>query len=59
MPINVSVKLLQTSVRVVKNRYVGRSQGNARDKRGVTLPNGETLATTNLVDGGFDLLGKL
>jgi hypothetical protein len=58
MPINVSVKSLQTaSVKVAAaNTYSGSCQCDASDKREITLPNGDTLATTNLVVGGFDLL---
>lgn len=57
MPVNVSVKSLQgASVKQIGEGYTGRCQCDASDKRGVTLPNGQKLATTNLVVGGFDLL---
>jgi len=58
MPVNVSVKSLQTSsVKPISStEYKGRCQCDASDKSEKTLPNGEKLKTTNLVVGGFDLL---
>jgi len=58
IPMSVSVKSLQSgSVKpIAEDCYAGRCQCDASDKRTVILPNGETVATTNLVVGTFDLL---
>ncbi len=55
--IKVQVKSLQTkSVRRTGEGYKGTFQCDASDRRAVTLPNGESVHTTCLVVGGFDLL---
>ena len=57
VPVSVQVKSLQTnSISKTGTRYSGRFQCDASDKRSVRLPNGETVETTCLVVGGFDLL---
>lgn len=57
VPITIEVKSLQTaSVRQTTEGYRGKFQCDASDKRRVELPNGETLETTCLVVGKFDLL---
>jgi len=54
---SIEVKSLQSnSVRKVEGGWTGRFQVDASDCRTVQLPNGETLATTCLVVGEFDLL---
>jgi len=54
---NVESKSLQTSsIRTTNGTCVGRFQCDASDRRPVTLPNGEEVATTCLVVGEFDLL---
>lgn len=51
------VKSLQTnSIRKVGEVYSGDFQCDASDKRPVRLPNGETIQTTCLLVGGFDLV---
>lgn len=56
-PITVQVKSLQSNdVKQIEGGYVGTFQCDASDKRSVTLPNGETIETTCLVVGGFDLV---
>jgi hypothetical protein len=53
----IEVKSLQTnSVRATDNGFHGTVQIDASDKRKITLPNGEELATTCLIAGGFDVL---
>lgn len=55
--IKVEVKSLQTAtIRKEGNSYVAKFQCDASDRRKVTLPNGESIVTTCLVAGGFDLL---
>ena len=58
VPISIEVKSLQT--RTIKKEkdgtLVARFQCDASDSRNVSLPNGETLKTTCLVVGEFDLL---
>lgn len=55
--ISVEVKSLQTAtVRKVDDKYTARFQCDASDRRTVRLPSGETLATTCLMAGEFDLL---
>ena len=58
LPFSVEVKSLQTgSVRRTDDGgWRGAAQVDASDKRPVLLPNGETVATTCLVAGEFDLL---
>lgn len=57
VPVTIEVKSLQTaSVRQTDGGFVGRFQCDASDRRRVELPNGETLQTTCLVVGQFDLL---
>jgi hypothetical protein len=56
-PITVEVKSLQThSVVRTDDGYRGSAQVDASDKRPVELPNGQTVETTCLVVGKFDLL---
>ncbi len=52
------VKSLQTnSIKILEDGTLfGKSQVDASDSREVTLPNGETLKTTCLVAGEFDIL---
>jgi hypothetical protein len=52
------VKSLQThSIQpLAENHYTGKAQVDASDRRPVPLPNGETLTTTCLVVGEFDIL---
>ena len=55
--ITVEVKSLQTaSVRSTNGGYTGRCQVDASDRRPVVFPNGDTLATTCLLTGKFDVL---
>jgi len=55
--ISVESKGLQTnSVREVPGGYIGRFQCDASDRRPITLPNGESLETTCLLVGQFDLI---
>jgi hypothetical protein len=57
VPVTVQVKSLQSnSVRRTDRGYVGTFQCDASDRRPVKLPNGQTLETTCLLVGGFDLL---
>ncbi len=57
IPVSVQVKSLQSnSVRRTDTGYVGTFQCDASDKRSVKLPNGQTVQTTCLVVGGFDLV---
>ena len=57
VPITIEVKSLQTaSVQQTEEGYQGRFQCDASDRRTVELPNGETMQTTCLVVGQFDLL---
>ena len=56
-PFSIEVKSLQTSsVRKTDDGYKGAAQCDASDKRPVKLPNGETVSTTCLVAGEFDIL---
>lgn len=54
----VQVKSLQTNSveKLEDGTWRGKTQVDASDKRLVELPNGEKVATTCLVAGGFDLL---
>ncbi len=55
--INIEVKSLQTAtVKVADGIYSGKFQCDASDRRRVHLPNGESLETTCLLVGQFDLL---
>lgn len=55
--ISVEAKSLQSgSIRKVGDTYTGRFQCDASDRRQVSLPNGETVETTCLLVGEFDLL---
>ena len=55
--VSVQVKSLQSSsVLKTKNGYKGTFQCDASDRRLVRLPNGESVETTCLLVGGFDLL---
>jgi hypothetical protein len=55
--VRVEVKSLQTrSVRKMDDRFVGKFQCDASDRRPVTLPNRQKIETTCLVIGEFDLL---
>jgi hypothetical protein len=57
VPVTVQVKSLQSnSVRRTDSGYIGTFQCDASDGRPVKLPNGQTLETTCLLVGGFDLL---
>jgi hypothetical protein len=57
LPISVQVKSLQTnSVRRTETGFVGTFQCDASDKRAIVLPNKESVETTCLAVGGFDLL---
>lgn len=57
VPITIEVKSLQTaSVQQDDEGYRGRFQCDASDRRTVELPNGESMQTTCLVVGQFDLL---
>lgn len=57
VPITVEVKSLQTaSVQHTDEGYQGRFQCDASDRRTVELPNGESMQTTCLIVGQFDLL---
>lgn len=56
-PISVQVKSLQSnSVRRTETGYTGSFQCDASDRRPVRLPNGQTVETTCLLAGGFDLV---
>ncbi len=56
-PVTVQVKSLQSnSVRRTETGYVGSFQCDASDRRPVRLPNRQTVETTCLLVGGFDLL---
>jgi len=51
------VKSLQTnSIRKVEEVYSGDFQCDASDRRPVRLPNGQTIETTCLLVGGFDIV---
>jgi hypothetical protein len=53
----IEVKSLQThSIKRAENRWVGKAQVDASDRRTVRLPNGRTVQTTCLLVGEFDLL---
>lgn len=54
----VEVKSLQTNTKekTPDGSWRGKTQVDASDKRPVLLPNGETISTTCLVTGEFDLL---
>ena len=57
VPITIEVKSLQTaSVQQTDEGYQGRFQCDASDRRTVELPSGESMQTTCLVVGQFDLL---
>lgn len=57
VPVTIEVKSLQTaSVQQNEEGYQGKFQCDASDRRTVELPNGETMQTTCLVAGQFDLL---
>lgn len=56
-PLSVQVKSLQSnSVRRIDTGYTGSFQCDASDRRPVRLPNGQTVETTCLLVGGFDLV---
>jgi len=56
-PISVQVKSLQSnSVRRIETSYTGSFQCDASDRRPVRLPNRQTVETTCLLVGGFDLV---
>lgn len=53
----VEVKSLQTnSVSFVGDKWIGKSQVDASDRRTIVFPDGTTLDTTLLLAGQFDLL---
>lgn len=53
----IEVKSLQTDkVRKVEGGYTGTFQCDASDNRPITLPNGDTIKTTCLEIGGFDIV---
>lgn len=53
----VESKSLQTnSVKRIGDKLIATSQCDASDKRTITLPDGSSLTTTNLLTGEFDLL---
>lgn len=55
--ISVEAKSLQTnSIRTTNDGLLGRVQCDASDRRPAILPNGQTVETTCLVVGEFDLL---
>jgi len=55
--ISVEVKSLQTAtVRHESGTFVGKFQCDASDRRKITLPNRQTIETTCLLVGEFDLL---
>ena len=57
VPVTIEVKSLQTaSVQKNEEGYQGKFQCDASDRRTVELPNGESMQTTCLVVGQFDLL---
>ena len=57
VPVTIEVKSLQSaSVQQTDEGYQGRFQCDASDRRTVELPNGESMQTTCLVVGQFDLL---
>ncbi len=57
VPVSVQVKSLQSnSVRQTATGYLGTFQCDASDRRPVRLPNGQTVETTCLLVGRFDLL---
>jgi len=57
MLISVEVKSLQTAtVKQTDQGYTGRFQCDASDRRKVTFPTGETIETTCLLAGDFDML---
>ena len=54
---SAEVKSLQSnSIRKTESGYTGTFQCDASDRRPVTLPNGDVIATTCLLAGQFDLL---
>ncbi len=55
--ITIESKSLQSnSIRRDEDRWLGRAQVDASDRRTVTLPDGSTLNTTLLLTGEFDIL---
>jgi len=55
--LSLEVKCLQTNtVKQIGETYQGKFQCDASDRRQVILPNGDTLQTTCLLVGEFDLL---
>jgi hypothetical protein len=55
--VTFEVKSLQThTVSRISTGYIGKFQCDASDRRTVTLPNGETIETTCLLVGEFDIL---
>jgi hypothetical protein len=56
--VSIEVKSLQTNYvrQIGEDEWQGRFQCDAGDRRSVLLPNGESLETTCLVVGQFDLL---
>src|SRR3989344_7604336 len=54
--ISVEVKSLQTkTIRQENGTFVGKTQCDASDKRPVKFPSGDTISTTLLLVGEFDL----
>jgi len=51
-----SIRYIQPDSPEQRGHYQGKTQVDASDRRNVALPNGETLATTCLLVGDFDLL---
>lgn len=55
--IAVEVKSLQTiTIKKIDSNYIGKFQCDASDRRKVILPNGQSIETTCLLVGEFDLL---
>lgn len=55
--LTIEIKSLQTGmVKQIGDKWVGKAQVDASDKRIVKLPDGTTLNTTLLLRGEFDLL---
>lgn len=53
----IESKSLQTnSIRKIEDKFVGRAQCDASDRRIINLPNGSSVNTTCLLVGEFDLL---
>lgn len=53
----IEAKSLQTnSIRKVEDKFIGKAQCDASDRRVITLPDGSSVNTTCLLVGEFDLL---